>query len=47
MIVAPLIGGALLQLTNYSVLFAVTLAVYLAALVIGARLPMHHRERAA
>lgn len=47
MIVAPLIGGALLQLTNYSVLFAVTLTVYLAAMVIGARLPMHHRGHAA
>jgi MFS family permease len=46
LIVAPLLGGALLQLTSYTALFAVALAVYLAALMMALRLPLHHRDQA-
>jgi MFS family permease len=39
LVLAPVLGGALLDATSYGVLFGVTLAFALAALAVSARLP--------
>jgi MFS family permease len=39
LIVAPILGGALLEYTSYGVLFAVTLAIYALAVLAGWRMP--------
>jgi MFS family permease len=45
LVISPVIGGGILQLTSYPVLFSVALAIYLVALIAAFRLPRLSRTR--